>query len=163
MSFCTASHNTYTDTLKWHCISTDRLYTSLEQAQWLLDHQIRSIGTIGYNRIGVPSILSNKKDLKKRPLYSVTRHYLEEQNQIALMSYLVPSGTSRKSVLMLSTTRPMHGVTKDDGHHKPALYKLYDYTKASKYYLSLPITLHHSRTKILISIPPTYTYHMNLE
>ena len=35
-----------------------------------------------------------------------------------------------KNVLMLSTVQPLKGVTKYDGKKKPAIYKLYDFTKA---------------------------------
>ena len=35
----------------------------------------------------------------------------------------------KKNVLMLTTLLPLNGKTKDDGKQKPALPKLYDFTK----------------------------------
>ena len=36
----------------------------------------------------------------------------------------------KKNVLLLTTMRPLHKKTKDDRKEKPAIYKLYDFTKA---------------------------------
>ena len=37
--------------------------------------------------------------------------------------------SGRKNVLLLATTKPLLGVTRDDNKNKPAQYKLYDFTK----------------------------------
>ena len=48
---------------------------------------------------------------------------------MALCSYNVKTKSKgKKNVLMLTTIRPLLGITKDD-KKKPALYKLYDFTK----------------------------------
>ena len=50
-------------------------------------------------------------------------------NNLNLSSYVVKSKSGKKNALLLSTMRPILGVTKDDGKQKPGLYKLYDFTK----------------------------------
>ena len=46
-----------------------------------------------------------------------------------ISSYVVKSSKGKKNVLLLSTLGPILGVNKDDEKQKPALYKLYDFTK----------------------------------
>lgn len=50
---------------------------------------------------------------------------------MTLNSYVVPTKSKgNRNVLLLSTVSPVTlGVTKDDGVRKPAIYKLYDFTK----------------------------------
>ena len=57
--------------LKGRNISTDRLYTSVPLAKWLLDHDITTVGTFNTVRIGIPDEL---KDAKCRENFSVTYH-----------------------------------------------------------------------------------------
>ena len=42
---------------------------------------------------------------------------------------MVKTKSGKKYVFLLSTMRPIMGVTKDDRKQKPRLYKLYDFTK----------------------------------
>ena len=49
--------------LKEHSISTYRLYTSDEQAEWLLEHKITNVGTLLTNRIGIPAELKEVQNL----------------------------------------------------------------------------------------------------
>ena len=108
-------------------ISMDRLYNSIPIANWLRENSITMIGTLKHNRIGLPAEL---KDAKERDEHSTTLHYEESKKDIALCSYSVKSKSGgKKNVLMMTTTRPLLGKTKDDGKNKPALYKLYDFTK----------------------------------
>jgi len=108
-------------------ISMDRLYTSIPIANWLREKSITVIDTLKHNRIGIPDEL---KDAKGREEHSVTLHYESTKKDIAICSYTVKTKSSgKKNVLMLTTTRPLLGKTKDDGKNKPALYKLYDFTK----------------------------------
>lgn len=53
----------------------------------------------------------------------------KEDGDLSLSSYTVKTSKGLRNVLMLSTMRPLLGVTRDDGNNKPALYKLYDFTK----------------------------------
>ena len=46
-----------------------------------------------------------------------------------LSSYVVKTCKGAKNILLLSTVQPLKGVTKDDSKTKPAVYKLYDFTK----------------------------------
>ena len=56
--------------------------------------------------------------------------FWNEDLDLVLSSYVVSSSTPKnKNVLMLSTLRPILGTTSDDVKNKPALYKLYDFTK----------------------------------
>ena len=102
--------------LKGCSISTDRLYTSAEQAEWLLEHNITNVGTLLTNRIGIPAEL---KECKTRDVYSTTCHFEKEDKDLCLMSYTVRTKSKgKKNVLILSTMRPLHGVTKDEVYHE---------------------------------------------
>ena len=108
-------------------ISTDRLYTSIPLANWLLDKNITTVGTLNTNRIGLPNEL---KDTRCREEFSVTCHVESEDKNMYLATYAVKTkSTGRKNVFMLSTMRPMGGITKDDKKFKPAIFKFYDFTK----------------------------------
>lgn len=52
-----------------------------------------------------------------------------DNSNLCLSSYIVKTKSERKNVLLLSTMRPLMGITKDDGREKPAIYKLYDFSK----------------------------------
>ena len=102
----------------------DRLYTSFEVADWLLERKITMVGTIQSNRVGIPSAV---KAVDERELNSYDL-YWRNDGKCNLSSYVVKTSKGKKNVLLLSTVEPLLGVTKDD-KQKPALYKLYDFTK----------------------------------
>ena len=52
-----------------------------------------------------------------------------------------------KNVLILSTMLPLMGVTKDDGNKKPAIYKLYDYTKVESDIVNQRMGFYTCKTK----------------
>ena len=92
-------------------ISTDRLYTSIAFANWLLDRHITTVGTLNTNRIGIPDELKNTKD---RNEFSVTYH-LDKSKKIYLKTYSVRTKSKgKKNFMVLSTMRPLQGVTIDD-------------------------------------------------
>ena len=106
-------------------ISMDRLYSSIPIARWLLKRNITVVGTLMSNRSGIPDEI---KATANREINS-TYIFWSDNNDLALSSYVVKTKSGLKNVLVLSTMRPMMGVTKDDGKVKPAIYKLYDFTK----------------------------------
>ena len=107
-------------------ISTDRLYTSISLANWLLERGIITVGTLNTNRIGIPEEIKQTKD---REEFSATCH-VDSSGNLYLTSYAVQrKSKGKKNILVLSTMRPLPGATRDDGYHKPAIIKLYDFTK----------------------------------
>ena len=113
--------------LKGRNISMDRLYTSIPTANWLLSREITVVGTLQSNRLGLPDELKNPKD---RDEFQSTIHWEKDKGNIALCAYTTKSKSKgNKNVLVLSTMRPLLGVTKDDGKCKPAVIKFYDFTK----------------------------------
>ena len=48
---------------------------------------------------------------------------------MSITSYVVPSSKGMKNVLVLSTMRPILGITNDNGKQKPAVLNLYDFTQ----------------------------------
>ena len=111
--------------LKGRNISMDRRYTSVAIARWLLEKDITMIGSLQSNRRGIPPEI---KDISTREILS-TETYWEQDGDLSLSSYVVRASSGKKNILMLTTMRPLLGVTSDDGKKKPALYKLYDFTK----------------------------------
>ena len=86
-----------------------------------------TLGTVEQNRVGIPAEL---KDAKEREVHSTTCHYEQTDKQLCLNTYAVKTKSSgKKNVFMLTTLRPLPGITKDDEKEKPSIYKLYDFTK----------------------------------
>ena len=98
----------------------DHLYTSVSTAIWLHEQKITVVGMQMMNRIGIPDEI---KAVRNHENFSVTIHFEEEKKDFTLMRYNVKTKSKgTKNVLMLTTMQ-------DDGKEKPALYKLYDFTK----------------------------------
>ena len=76
-------------------LSTDRLYTSISLAKWLLDRHITTVGTLNTNRIGIPDELKSTKD---REEFSVTCH-LDDSGQLYLTTYAVKTKSKGKKML----------------------------------------------------------------
>ena len=113
--------------LKGRNISMDRLYTSIPTTNWLLSREITVVGTLQSNRLGLPDELKNPKDWDE---FQSTIHWEKGKGNIALCAYTTKSKSKgNKNVLVLSTVRPLLGVTKDDGKCKPTVIKFYDFTK----------------------------------
>ena len=105
----------------------DHLYTSILLANWLLGRKITCVGTLNHNRQGIPTGLKNTPE---REEFSVTCHYESVKTDPCLLSYTVKTKSSgKKNVLLLSTIRPLNGITRDDNKRKPGIYKFYDFTK----------------------------------
>ena len=105
----------------------DRLYTSISLANWLLGRKITCVGTLNNNRQGIPTELKN---ISEREEFSLTCHYESVKKDLCLLSYTVKTKSSgKKNVLLLSTMRPLNGITRDDDKQKPGVYKFYDFTK----------------------------------
>ena len=105
----------------------DRLYTAISTSQWLLEKDITCVGTLQSNRIGLPNEVKVADNCEE---FHSTLHWEKENGQIALCSYTTKSKSKgKKNVLVLSTMRPIMGVTRDDGKRKPAIIKFYDFTK----------------------------------
>ncbi|XP_020896597.1 piggyBac transposable element-derived protein 3 [Exaiptasia diaphana] len=113
--------------LRGRNISFDRLYTSIPLCKWLLGRQITSIGTLKTNRRGIPDKF---KKVEEREEFSYNVLWEVPDKKLVLHSYVVKNKSSGpRNVLMLSTVQPLLGVTKDDKKFKPAIFKLYDFTK----------------------------------
>ena len=97
--------------LKGRNISTDRLYTSISLAIWVLSRDITTVGTLNTNRVGIPKEL---KDVKGREEFSVTCHFEQEHKNLCLVTCSVKTkSTGMRNVVVLTTTRPIHGLTED--------------------------------------------------
>ena len=108
-------------------ISTDCSYTSVPLAEWLLDRDIATVGTLNTVTIGIPDKLKNTKC---RENFSVTFYVESKEKNRYITTYSEKTKSiGRKNVLMLSTMRPIPGITKDDVKSKSALMKFYDFTK----------------------------------
>ena len=111
--------------LKGRNISMDRLYTYFELCHWLLKKSITIIGTLMINKAGIPNELKDVKSMEELS----TETYWEVGGSKTLTSYVVKTSEWKKNVMALSTMSPLLGVTTDDNKRKPAILKLYDFTK----------------------------------
>ena len=126
MKYLVQNFQNYVD-LQGRNISFDRLYTSVSLAQCFLSQNITCVGTLQSNRRGIPNEIKN---VAERERFSYECFWESSENKPVLHSYVVPTKSSgKRNVLLLSTVQPILGVTKDYGKKKPAIYKLYDFTK----------------------------------
>ena len=95
--------------------------------QWLLDHGITLIGTLQSKRKGIPAEI---KEIKDRETNSYKIYWKKNNGISNLHLYVVKTkSTGKQSVLLLLTVLPLLATTKDDNKSKPAIYKLYDFSK----------------------------------
>ena len=103
------------------------LYKSISTSNWLLKHNITSVGTLVSNHVGLPDKL---KDASQRDELESTMHWEQEHGNLALCAYTTKSKSKgKKNVLLLSTMRPLFRVTCADRKRQPAIIKFYDFTK----------------------------------
>ena len=106
-------------------ISTDRLYTTISLANWLLERGNTTVGILNTNRIGVPDKI---KQTKNNEEFSATCH-VDSSGNLYLTSYAVRTKSKgKKNVLVLSAMHSLPGARRDR-YHKPAIIKLYNFTK----------------------------------
>ena len=113
--------------LRGRNITMDRLYTSLELSEWLLEKKITTVGTIMSNKKGIPKEIKTTENREKNS-YEV--YWLKNNPKISLHSYVIESKSRGKTnVLVLSSMPAILGTTRDDGKNKPAIIKFYDFSK----------------------------------
>ena len=116
--------------IKARIISTDRLYNSISFANWLLSIGIATVGTLNTNLV---SIRKELEDVRGKKELSITCHFELECKNVCLVTYSVKAmRTGLRNVLVLTNTRPIHGVTKDNNKKTPAIIKLDNFTKGEK-------------------------------
>ena len=111
-------------------LTTDNLYTGVELARELESKfKMTIIGTLRKNKKGIPKEMFNAAG--KEPFSSEIWYEVKESNpaRIHLTEYtVVNKSKGKRSIVILSTMIPYRGVTKDR-RKKPAIFKLYDFTK----------------------------------
>ena len=89
---------------------------------------IATVRTLQKERSGIPSDLF---DTQNREIFSATCYFEKEKKNICLTFYTVKTKSKgKKNVVVLSTSRPLHGKTIDDGKGQPQIIKFYDLTKS---------------------------------
>ena len=79
--------------LKGRNISTDRLHTSIALANWLLENNIKTVGTLNTTRTGVPDEL---KKAEGRDEFSGACHFEAQNGNLCLNSYTVKTKSKGK-------------------------------------------------------------------
>ena len=84
------------------------------------------MGTLQSNCRGIPDAI---KQTNGQEPFSYKYFWASEKGRLVLPSYVVKTeSTGLRNVLLLSTVQPILGVSQNP-KKKPAIYKLYDYTK----------------------------------
>ena len=73
-------------------------------------------------------ILDKLKETKNRELLS-SEIYWDQNSLLSISSYVVKTSKGKKNMILLSSTPPILGITKDDGKSKLVIHKVYDFTK----------------------------------
>ena len=124
-------------------ISYDRLYTSILLAKWLLERNITTVGTLQANRKGIPEEV---KQVGSRDSNFCKVFFKIWQIGFKFL-YREQQKFRKKYVLLLSTMHPILGTAKDNLRLKPAIYKLYDYTKGGTDIIDQRINFYSSKAK----------------
>ena len=109
-------------------ISTDRYYTGIEIAEWLLrEKKVTMLGTLQKNRVGLPPQVVS---LDNRETHSYEVFWEAQKGVMELHSYaVINKSKGKKNVLLLSTNSPYKGITKGHPKNLPAAIQLYNFTK----------------------------------
>ena len=96
-----------------------------------MKNRITVVGTLVTKHTG---LLDHLKKSKQRGQFESTMHWKKIEGDLSLCMY-TPKYRSKekKNVLVLSTMRPLMGITRDDEKQKPAIIKFYDFTKGGTY------------------------------
>ena len=108
-------------------LSYDRLYASITLANWLLEHNITTVGTPKGNRKGVPKEVKKLVEENKTLMNFLGRN--RKVDSAFLRGEYEKLWSKKRSYCMLSTLQPILGTAKGDVRLKPAIYKIYDFTK----------------------------------
>ena len=107
-------------------ISCGYFYTSILLENCCLERNITIVGGFVTKRKGIGQI----KFLENWEYLSTNVYSVKYDDNISVTSYVVKiKSTRNRNILVLSTTSFIFGVTKDNGKEKPAVIKLYDFTK----------------------------------
>ena len=124
----------------------DHLYTSIATAEWLLARKITMIGTFMLNRMSIPEEL---KGTKNRETRSTEIFWEKSGGKICLTSYVVKTKSNRmRNVMTLSAMPTLPALTKED-ERKPAVVKIYDYTKGGTDIIDQRMGNHSAKPKTL--------------
>ena len=130
--------------LRGRNLTIDRQYSSIELFEFLWSMRITAIGTILLNRRGLPRQFFSVEG-RHNNSYDVAWECAEKK--LSLHSYVANTKSSgRKNVMLLSTATPLMAVTKDD-EKKPAIMKLYDFTKGGTDIVDHRINKYTTNTK----------------
>lgn len=106
--------------LKGRNITFDRFYTNIDLADKLLeDFEMTCVGTLTASRKGLPEkfkALAGREEKDYMPLFEV-------DGKKSIHSWITNTKSGPKNVMVLTTTVPLMGTTKDDEKDKPAIMK----------------------------------------
>ena len=112
--------------------------------KWLLERNITTVGTLQANGKGIPEEV---KQVGRRDSNSY-EVFWDESGKLVLNSYIVNTKSSgKRNVLLLSTMHPILGTAKDNLRLKPAIYKLYEYTKGGIDIIDSRMNFYSSKAK----------------
>ena len=95
---------------------------------------ITSIGTVRSDRKGL-KILCQKDNNRSVP--STVFYQLNDNSKVTATSYVVKGSKKVNNVVVLTTHPQIYRTTDDDNKQKPAIFKVYDYTKGNLSFLNL--------------------------
>ena len=84
----------------------DRLYTSFEIADWLLERKITTLATMQSNWVGIPP---ETKEAKDREILS-TEMYWEKNGSRNISSYVAKTSKGKTSIIVPSAIDPIREV-----------------------------------------------------
>ena len=134
--------------LSLHCnlqrinIPIDRYFTSISLTTWALEKNITIVGTIKYDRKGIPKELKPVADREERS----AMHVYNTRDKIMFFSYIDKKENGKKNILVLST---MHDNVKNTKGKpkKPSVHTMYDHTRGDVDVVDLLSTTHSTQIK----------------
>ena len=100
----------------------DTYFTSVPLARWCLERNITIVGTMGYDRKGIPAEIKKIDKRNERSTF-----YIDGNNDDRCW-YVDKKKSRKKNVIVLTSMYDNVRVTKDE-RRKPQVHKFYDHTK----------------------------------
>ncbi|XP_066920700.1 uncharacterized protein [Clytia hemisphaerica] len=114
--------------MKGRTITMDQQYSSVLTASWLFSRDITMVGMVDASNPGVPEELRIPKNREEN---QSTMHWEKHQGNFVLCTYTKKATNTKgkENIFMLTTTRPLLGVTKEGQKRVPSLIRFYENTK----------------------------------
>ena len=122
-------------------ISMDRYFTSVSLAEWGIDRKFTVMGTMRYDRKGIPKEMKSLKDREEKSII-----FAHSQKNIMMVTYIDKKKLEKTNIICLTAMHDRVQVTNDQ-RLKSQVIVMYDHTKRGVDVVDLISCYHSTRMK----------------